>query len=112
MHNFHRLMKGKNRCTLMMHPQDMEQRNIADGDAVSISSRSGSVELPAQATDTVMPGVVSLPHGYGHNRNNTRMGIAQKHAGVSSNDITDELALDALSGNAVLNGVPVTVAAV
>ena len=112
MHNFHRLMKGKNRCTLMMHPQDMEQRNIADGDAVSISSRSGRVELPAQATDTVMPGVVSLPHGYGHNRNNTRMGIAQKHAGVSSNDITDELALDALSGNAVLNGVPVTVAAV
>ena len=109
MHNFHHLVKGKERCTLLMHPQDMQQRDVADGALVTVTSRTGNLEVAAQASEDMMPGVVSLPHGYGHNREGIRMDIATAHAGVSCNDITDELALDALSGNAVLNGVPVTV---
>jgi anaerobic selenocysteine-containing dehydrogenase len=109
MHNHHRLVKGKNRCTLMMHPQDMAERNLTDGGIVSVSSRVGTVSVPVQAAQTMMQGVVSLPHGYGHNRPGIQMKIAEKHAGVSCNDLTDELALDELSGNAAVNGVPVSV---
>lgn len=109
MHNHHRLVKGKNRCTLMMHPQDMAERNLTDGGTVSVSSRTGMVSVPVQAVQTMMPGVVSLPHGYGHNRPGIQMKIAEQHAGVSCNDLTDELALDELSGNAAVNGVPVSV---
>ncbi len=111
MHNYHRLVKGKERCTPLMHPQDMQLRDLKDGDLVNISSRTGDLEVAAHASEEIMPGVVSLPHGFGHNRDGIRMDIAQQHAGVSCNDITDELAMDALSGNAALNGVPVTVRA-
>ncbi len=110
MHNYHRLMKGKGRCTLLMHPKDMAQRDIEDGAQVTVSSRVGSVTVAVEASETVMPGVVSLPHGFGHDRPGTRLGIAHEHAGVSCNDITDELAIDALSGNAAVNGVLVSVA--
>ena len=111
MHNFHRLVKGKPRCTLLMHPQDMQSRELKDGDLVSIRSRTGHLEVSAQASDEIMPGVVSLPHGFGHNRAGIQMDIARKHAGVSCNDVTDELAMDMLSGNAAVNGVPVEVTA-
>jgi len=111
MHNYRRLVKGKNRCTVMMHPADMAARNIADGDTVSVRSRAGEVSLPAEATEDMMPGVVSIPQGYGHNRDGIQMDIAVANAGVSCNDITDELALDVLSGNAAVNGVPVEVSA-
>ena len=111
MHNYRRLVKGKPRCTLLMHPHDMAHRDIEDGNLVTLSSRAGSVQVPAEACKDMMPGVVSLPHGYGHDRPGIRMHIAEAHAGVSCNDVTDELALDELSGNAVLNGVPVTVVA-
>ena len=94
-----------------MHPRDMVARDIENGRQVSISSRAGTVQAQVQASDDMMPGVVSLPHGFGHNREGIRMDIARKHAGVSCNDITDELALDGLSGNAAVNGVPVTVVA-
>jgi anaerobic selenocysteine-containing dehydrogenase len=110
MHNYHRLMKGKKRCTLLMHPRDMAQRDINDGDEVTVSSRVGSLTVPVEATETMMRGVVSLPHGFGHDREGTRLGLAHQHAGVSCNDITDELAIDALSGNAAVNGVLVSVA--
>ena len=109
MHNYRRLVKGRDRCSLLMHPDDMTQRDIEDGAEVTISSRAGSVRVPVESTTDVMPGVVSLPHGYGHNRAGIRMKIARDHAGVSCNDITDELALDALSGNAAVNGVLVSV---
>jgi anaerobic selenocysteine-containing dehydrogenase len=109
MHNYHRLVKGRERCSLLMHPADMTRRDIEDGSAVTISSRAGSLRVPVESTADIMPGVVSLPHGYGHNREGIRMKIAQTHAGVSCNDITDELALDELSGNAAINGVLVSV---
>lgn len=110
MHNYRRLVKGKNRCTLLMHSDDMQSRDIKDGCEVTVRSRAGAVQVVVEASDDVMPGVVSLPHGFGHNRKGTRMGIAEEHAGVSCNDVTDELAIDALSGNAAVNGVPVSVA--
>ena len=109
MHNHHRLVKGKNRCTLMMHPQDMAERKLTDGGIVSVNSRVGTISVPVQAAQSMMQGVVSLPHGYGHNRPGIKMKIAEEHAGVSCNDLTDELALDELSGNAAVNGVPVSV---
>ena len=109
MHNYHRLMKGKGRCTLLMHPKDMAQRDIENGTDVTVSSRVGSVKVAVEASETMMPGVVSLPHGFGHNREGIRLGIASEHAGVSCNDITDDLAVDALSGNAAVNGVLVSV---
>ena len=109
MHNYRRLVKGRDRCTLMMHPQDMARQNIAPGAQATLASRVGSVDVTVEATDDMMPGVVSLPHGFGHDRQGIRLKTAMTHAGVSCNDVTDEQYLDALSGNAAVNGVPVTV---
>jgi anaerobic selenocysteine-containing dehydrogenase len=109
MHNYQRLVKGKNRCTLLMHPADLEQRGIAHGSEVTVRSRVGELRVVVESSEQIMPGVVSLPHGYGHDRAGIRMKIAQRHSGVSCNDITDELALDALSGNAAVNGIQVEV---
>ncbi|HJP36420.1 MAG TPA: molybdopterin oxidoreductase family protein [Gammaproteobacteria bacterium] len=112
MHNYRRLVKGKDRCTLLIHPEDMAERGIADGATVRISSRVGSVEVAATASNDMMPGVVCLPHGYGHQRDGVRLAVASALPGASLNDLTDECADDPLSGNAVLNGVPVEVTAV
>ncbi len=112
MHNHHRLIKGKDRCTLLMNPQDMAERSIPDGGRVEIRSRVGELQVAAQGSDEMMPGVVSLPHGYGHGRSGVKMKIAQQNAGVSCNDLTDEHYLDAISGNTALNGVPVEVKAI
>ena len=111
MHNFHRLVKGKPRHQLLMHPQDLQRRQLQDGQRVRIRSRTGSLEVEVQACEDMMPGVVSLPHGWGHARPGVQMGIATAQPGASANDLTDERQLDELSGNAALNGVPVTVAA-
>ena len=112
MHNYPRLMKGRDRCTLLLHPADAAARGIADGARVRLGSSAGSVEVAAELSDEVMPGVVSLPHGFGHARPGVRLGVAAAHPGASANDVTDELRLDALGGNAALNGVPVRVEAV
>jgi anaerobic selenocysteine-containing dehydrogenase len=109
MHNAHRLVKGKPRHQLMMHPADMQARAIQDGATVRVASRVGSVDIDVIAAPEMMPGVVSIPHGYGHSRAGVRLNIASMHAGVSANDLTDDLDIDTLSGNAVLNGVPVKV---
>lgn len=109
MHNYPRLMKGRDRCTLLVHPADAAARGIADGARVVLASRTGSVEVPAEVSDGVMRGVVSLPHGFGHTRPGTRVPVAEAHAGASANDVTDETRVDALSGNAAVNGVPVRV---
>lgn len=111
MHNYHRLVKGKPRHQLLMHPQDMTARGLADGQQVRIRSRVGEVEVQVLGSLDMMPGVVSLPHGWGHQRTGVKLDIAQGQPGVSANDLTDERQLDAVSGNAVLNGVPVQVAA-
>ncbi len=111
MHNYHRLVKGKPRHQLLMNPADLASRGLADGQRVQVRSRVGSIEVEVAASDEVMAGVVSLPHGWGHARPGVRLDIAQAQPGASANDLTDERRLDALSGNAVLNGVPVEVVA-
>ncbi len=111
MHNFHRLMKGKDRCTLMMHPVDADARGLSSGSTARINSRVGELDAIVECSEDIMPGVVSLPHGFGHSRPNIRMATAQSNAGVSCNDLTDHEYLDELSGNAAVNGVPVTVTA-
>lgn len=112
MHNFYRLVKGKNRCTAQMHPDEMKARKLTDKDDVIVRSRVGQLQLQAESSADIMPGVVSIPHGWGHGREGIVMGIAQQHGGASCNDLTDDRLIDALSGNAALNGVEVTVAAV
>jgi anaerobic selenocysteine-containing dehydrogenase len=109
MHQSHRLIKGPRRDQLMMHPDDLASLGIADGQLVEVRAAVGSVRIPVLATDTLMRGVVSLPHGFGHHREGTRLGLAEQHAGVSYNDLTDANAVDAVSGNAALNGVAVEV---
>ena len=107
MHNLPRLIKGRNRCTLHINPADAAAHQLTDGQPVRLCSRVGAVELPVEITATVMPGVVCLPHGYGHHRPGTRQDVAQAHAGVSINDLTDDSRLDELTGNAALSGVSV-----
>lgn len=109
MHNLRVLVKGKPRCTLQLHPDDATARGLRDGDAATVSSRVGTVTAPVEVTDAVMPGVVSLPHGWGHSMPGARMSVAAEHAGVNSNVLTDPTVVDPLSGNAVLNGIPVEV---
>jgi anaerobic selenocysteine-containing dehydrogenase len=109
MHNCRRLVRGRDRCTVMIHPHDAEARRVAQGQRVAVTSRAGRIELPAEVTDAVMPGVVSIPHGWGHDRPGVRLAVAREHAGASINDLTDELELDELTGNAALSGVAVTV---
>ena len=104
MHNSHRLVKGKDRCTVIMHPQDADALGLASGEPVSLRSRVGEIALPVQVSDDIMPGVVSVPHGWGHDRAGSQLGIAAQHAGASINDLTDDQELDALNGVAVLNG--------
>ncbi|NNA65156.1 molybdopterin oxidoreductase family protein [Pseudomonas gessardii] len=111
MHNYHRLVKGKPRHQLLMHPDDLASRQLSDGQRVRVSSRIGMIEVQVQASLEMMPGVVSLPHGWGHDRPGVHMSIASAQPGASANDLTDERQLDELSGNAALNGVPVQVAA-
>ncbi len=111
MHNFHRLVKGKPRHQLLMHPQDLQQRQLQDGQRVRIRSRTGTLEVEVQACDDIMPGVVSLPHGFGHARHGVQLQVAGAQPGVSANDLTDERLRDPVSGNAALNGVPVQIEA-
>jgi anaerobic selenocysteine-containing dehydrogenase len=111
MHNAAGLMSGRERCTLMMHPDDARARAIESGATVRVTSRVGSVTVPVEITSDVMRGVVSLPHGFGHAREGVRLRVATEHAGASINDLTDDQAIDALSGNAAFSGVPVRVEA-
>ena len=111
MHNSQRLVKGANRCTLMMHTDDAEKLNLAAGAVVAITSSVGSVKAPLEVTDEIMPGVVSLPHGYGHHRPKTKLSVASQHAGVSINDLTDDKIVDNLTGNAAFSAQTVRIEA-
>jgi anaerobic selenocysteine-containing dehydrogenase len=108
MHNVPKLMTGKPRCTLLVHPDDAERLGLVDGRPVRITSRVGSVVAPVELDPGIMRGVVSLPHGFGHHRPGTRQSVAKDHAGVSINDVTDDARVDELSGVAAFSGVPVT----
>lgn len=112
MHNSQRLVKGPQRCTLLMHPDDADQRLLKPDSLVRVTSDKGSIALPLEVSDEMMTGVVSIPHGFGHNRKGTRWQIAEAHAGVSVNDLTDEDMLDGISGNTAFSGVAVAVSAI
>ncbi|TMB35016.1 MAG: molybdopterin oxidoreductase family protein [Deltaproteobacteria bacterium] len=109
MHNSHRLVKGPPGCVLYMHPEDAAARGVVAGGNATVESRVGKVEVPVALTDDLFRGVVSLPHGWGHAREGAALSVARAHPGASLNDLTDEQAIDALSGNAAFSGIPVTV---
>jgi anaerobic selenocysteine-containing dehydrogenase len=108
MHNVNVLVKGKPRCTLQVHPDDAAKLGL--GTDAKVSSRVGAVVAPVEITDAVMPGVVSLPHGWGHDLPGVELDVARAHAGVNSNLLADDTLFDPISGNAVFNGIPVEIA--
>jgi anaerobic selenocysteine-containing dehydrogenase len=112
MHNLDVLVKGKSRCTLHVHPEDAERFGLVDGEQAELRSRAGSVVAQVELTEGIMPGVVSLPHGWGHDVPGTVQRVASQHPGTNSNILADELVIDEVSGNAVLNGIPVELAPV
>ena len=109
MHNFRRLMGGKDRCTLLMHPDDASDLGLEGSQRVVVISRTGRIAARLQLSEEMMRGVVSLPHGWGHHRDGTRLATAEQHPGASLNDVTDEQLVDPLCGNAVLSGLPVRI---
>jgi anaerobic selenocysteine-containing dehydrogenase len=109
MHNVKVLVQGKDRCTLIIHPDDAEARSLLSGDVARVSSEAGVLEVPVEVSDEMMSGVVSLPHGWGHDRPGARLSVAREHAGVNSNVLAPGGFIDALSGNAAVNGIPVEV---
>lgn len=111
MHNLPLLAKGPERCTLLMHPQDARRRGLADGALATISASGREVSAPVELSDALMPGVVSLPHGWGHDLPDTRLGVAAQRPGANLNALFDETRRDPLSGNAVLSGIAVEVRA-
>jgi anaerobic selenocysteine-containing dehydrogenase len=110
MHNIDVLVKGRDRCTLLVHPDDAAAFGLVDGEPARVSSEAGSLEVPVEVSDEMLPGVVSLPHGWGHDRPGTRLSVAREHAGVNNNLLAPGHLVDPLSGNAVVNGIPVEVA--
>ena len=109
LHNVPRLTRGRARHQLLIHPDDAAARGIADGARAHVASAAGEVEVEVALTDDMMPGVVSLPHGYGHDRAGVELDHATTLPGVSINDLTDPDRVESLAANAVLNGVPVRV---
>lgn len=107
LHNSERLVKGKNRCTLLINSMDAEKLNVQDEQVVKVSSRVGTIELPCEITEDIGRGVVSIPHGYGHGREGIQLDTAKNHAGVSINDLTDDCVIDELTGNAAFSNVKV-----
>ncbi|WP_152531425.1 molybdopterin-dependent oxidoreductase [Mycobacterium sp. UM_CSW] len=109
MHNVPALMKGKDRCTLLIHPDDAARCGVSDGDIVTVKSAAGEIKVPVEVTDTIKPGVVSMPHGWGHGKPGTRMSVANGSPGANTNVLSPPTFLDEPSGNGALNGIPVTI---
>jgi len=109
MHNVKVLVKGKDRCTLLVHPDDATESGLVDGGLARVTSEAGTIEVPVEVSDEMMPGVVSLPHGWGHDRPGARLSVAREHAGVNSNLLAPTHFFDTLSNNHAVNGIPVEV---
>ncbi len=109
MHNVPALNRGSNTCTLQVHPDDAARLGVADGGRARVKGEGGELVVPVDVTDAVRPGVVSLPHGWGHDRPGTRLAVASARPGANVNQLLDGSRLDPLSGTAVLNGFPVEV---
>lgn len=109
LHNVPALMKGKDRCTLLIHPDDAARCGVADSDIVTVKSEAGEITVPVEVTDSIKPGVVSMPHGWGHGKPGTRMSVANASPGANTNVLSPPTFVDEPSGNGVLNGIPVTI---
>jgi anaerobic selenocysteine-containing dehydrogenase len=109
LHNSERLVKGPPRCTLLVHPDDAARHGLVDGGRARVATRTGAIELPVEITDAMMPGVVSVPHGWGHDRPGVQLRVAATVPGASINDIIDPARIDELSGTSALTGQPVEV---
>ena len=109
MHNLDVLVKGKERCTLQVHPDDAARLGLVSGGTACVRSRRGEVAVAVEVTDAIMPGVVSIPHGWGHGMDGADQSVAAGRPGVNTNLLADGELFDPLSGNAVLNGIPVSV---
>ena len=109
LHNVPALMKGKDRCTLLIHPDDAARCGVADDDVVTVKSAAGEIKVPVEVTDAIKPGVVSMPHGWGHGKPGTRMAVANNSPGANTNVLSPPTFIDEPSGNGALNGIPVTI---
>jgi anaerobic selenocysteine-containing dehydrogenase len=109
LHNVERLVSGRDRCTLLVHPSDAARLGLRDGQAAEVESEAGRLRVATEVSDEMMPGVVSLPHGWGHDKPGTRQRVAREHAGVNSNVLAPGTLVDPVSNNAVVNGIPVAV---
>jgi anaerobic selenocysteine-containing dehydrogenase len=109
LHNVPALMKGRDRCTLLMHPADAARCRVTDDDIVTVKSESGEIKVPVEITEAIRPGVVSMPHGWGHDKPGTRLSVANGAPGANTNVLSPPTLIDEPSGNGVLNGIPVTV---
>jgi anaerobic selenocysteine-containing dehydrogenase len=111
MHNSKLLMTGRNRCTLIINPDDAQNLSLKEKQQVNVSSSVGTVLIPVEISAEMMQGVVSIPHGFGHHGKGTNMKLAQENAGVSINDLTDNQLIDKLTGNADFSGTKVKIEA-
>ena len=102
-------MKGKDRCTLLIHPDDAARCGVADDDVVTVKSVAGEIKVPVEVTTAIKPGVVSMPHGWGHGKPGTRMSVANNSPGANTNALSPPTFVDEPSGNGALNGIPVTI---
>ena len=109
MHNVPVLVKGKDRCTLLIHPKDAARTGVQDGALARVSSEAGAIDVPVEVSDEMMPGIVSLPHGWGHTKEGMRLAVARDHPGVNNNLLAPGTLVDERSGNAIVNGIPVEV---
>jgi anaerobic selenocysteine-containing dehydrogenase len=109
MHNVPSLMTGRERCTMLVHPHDSQRLGLSDGGRAVIRSAAGEVVAPVEVSDEMMPGVVCLPHGWGHDRPGSQLAVASRHAGVNNNLLAPGALVDVPSGNAVVNGIPVEI---
>jgi len=109
LHNVPALMKGKDRCTLLIHPDDAARFGVADDGIVTVKSEAGEIKVPVEITDAIKPGVVSMPHGWGHGKPGTRMSVANRSPGANTNALSLPTFIDEPSGNGALNGIPVTI---
>ncbi|MHB1312366.1 MAG: molybdopterin-dependent oxidoreductase [Gemmatimonadaceae bacterium] len=109
MANSERLARGRRRCALLMHPADASARGLTTGASARVTSRTGTIDAEVEVTDALMPGVVCMPHGWGHDRDGVRQRVARAHGGVSLNDLTDDQRVDACSGNAAFCGTVVRI---
>ena len=109
LHNSLRLVRGPDRCTLLIHPSDAVPRGISTGALVRVRSTTGSIEVAAEVSESIRPGVVCLPHGWGHDRPGVRLSVARGRPGASANDVTDDARVDAVCGVAAFSAQPVEV---